>query len=262
MSPLKLDVGQCIYCGTTTAPLGREHVLPRGLGGGYAPDKYENALVLQSASCAACQRITGKFEGECLRLMMDPARAHLDLKRRDRNRGTMIAELDMPDGSHENRDVDPSEIPSALVIPAYYEAGALTNKPIVLNAPCDYKFLIVAPARGPLLNEARRVGVSLQANPKAFAQMLAKIALGVAVAKFGINEFKPLVQEFILGKADEYGHWVGGFAGKPEQNRGPSLHHISVGLMQAQAGVFIIAEICLFAEFGGPTNYVVVGQPQ
>jgi len=92
--------------------------------------------------------------------------------------------------------------------------------------------------------------------------MLAKIALGVAVAKFGVTEFEPLVRNFILCNPEEYGHWVGGFAGIPKQELRPTqLHQIHLLTARAKAGVFIIVELRLFAEFGGPTNYVVVGRP-
>lgn len=53
----------------------------------------------------------------------------------------------------------------------------------------------------------------MRGHNQRFARMLAKIALGLAVAKFGISGFEPLVRDLILNKPEEYGHWVGGFAG-------------------------------------------------
>lgn len=66
-----LNVGACIYCGDKTPPLSREHVLPRGLGGGSAPDGYSGALVLQNASCEICRRVTQKIEEQCLLSIWD-----------------------------------------------------------------------------------------------------------------------------------------------------------------------------------------------
>jgi hypothetical protein len=256
-----LFVGQCIYCGATTGPFTREHVIPRGLGGDWEPEGHGNALVLQKASCPSCQNVTQKIEEHCLRSMMNPARARLGLKRKDRGSGNMRGRLEKADGSVEERDVPIDELPAALVIPSFYEAGALSGKPIVDSAPCDYKFVIVAPARGKL-NEGDRLGVAMSANAKTFARMLGKIALGVAVAGLGVGGFRPLVRDLILNKPEEAGHWVGGFAGLPsDPARSTSFHKVRLTGAQALAGEFVIVEIALFAEFGGPTNYVVVGQP-
>src|ERR1700681_3245115 len=79
-----LNVGVCIYCGDTTPPLTREHILPRGLGGNVAPHGQTQALVLQKATCEQCRLITSRLEEECLRPMMNYARARLGLKRKDR----------------------------------------------------------------------------------------------------------------------------------------------------------------------------------
>jgi len=227
MTQLSLDIGACIYCGDVKPPLSREHVLPRGLGGNWAPEGYSNALVLQNATCERCRQITQKIEEECLRVMMDPARARLGLKRKDRSAAQMSVLVDLPDGSTEHRDVDSSEVLAAIAIPSYYEAGALTNRPITETAPCDYHFMVMAPASRRLLQQSARVGVALSVNAKTFAQMLAKIALGVAVARFGVTGFEPLVQKFILCNPDEYGHWVGGFAGTQKQEaRSAEFHKI------------------------------------
>jgi hypothetical protein len=66
-----------------------------------------------------------------------------------------------------------------------------------------------------------------------------------------------------VNNPDEYGHWVGGFAGlQVEEAPSKQFHEIRLlGAQQAEAGIFIIVEIRLFAKFGGPTNYVVVGRP-
>lgn len=262
MIQFNTNIGECIYCGDVDSPLTREHVLPRGLGGNLAPNGYKNALVLQNASCERCRRITESIEHECLNSMLGPARARLGLKRKDRSTGKVDIIVELIDGSTEHRDIHESEVHGAMVIPAYYEAGALTNRPISNTAPCDYKFIVVAPASKQILDETRRVGVQGRANPKTFAQMLAKIALGATVAQFGVKGFKPLVRNLILKNPNEYGHWIGGFAGM-ESKELPTkeFHQIDIFPAKTKAGIFIIAEIRLFAEFGGPRNYVLVGRP-
>jgi len=169
----------------------------------------------------------------------------------------------LPDGSTERRQVDSNEVLGVIAIPAYYAAGALTNRAIASAYPCDYHTIVVAPWSQRLLRQSAKIKVRASVNSVTFARMLAKIALGLAVAKFGISGFEPLVRGLIVNKPDEYGHWVGGFAGlQAVESPSKQFHQIQLlDAQQASAGIFIIVEIRLFAEYGGPTNYVVVGRP-
>jgi hypothetical protein len=146
MTDLKLNVGVCIYCGDTKGPLTREHVIPRGLGGNVPPQDLSDALVLQKATCERCRRITAKIEEDCLLPMMNHARARLGLKRKDRADATMETLIEMPDGTTGRRVVAADEALGMVLIPSFYEAGALTSKPITDTAPCDYQIVLVAPA--------------------------------------------------------------------------------------------------------------------
>lgn len=263
MPQSKLIVGQCIYCGATSQPLTREHVMPRGLGGGWQSEGHHDALVLQKASCPSCQNVTQKIEHDCLRAMMGPARARLGLTRQDRISGKLRASIKHANGQLDERELPLEEVPGALAIPSFYEAGLFSGGPIIdSKIRCDYQLLVVAPARANPVNSAR-IGVAVKADATSFARMLAKIGLGLAVAKYGIGGFRPLVRDLILSKPEESGYWVGGFAGQQiGLPKTANLHEVRLTTHEAAAGVvFIVAEIRLFAEFGGPTNYVVVGQP-
>lgn len=235
--------------------------MPRGLGGNEAPDGFSDALVLQRASCDTCRNITRRIEEECLISMMGPGRAKLGLRRKDRASPTTTADIDLPDGTREERELHWSEVPGPIVLPSFYEAGVLSDKPTPDVAPCDYKIVVVAPGRGPIFDEASRVGVSLSANAKTFAQLLAKIGLGISVAHLGFGGFTPLIQDFVRTNPDEYGRWVGGFAGTSRiEPRSRELHSVRLIPNGGPDGKFIVVELRLFAEFGGPTNYVVVGR--
>ncbi len=259
MNGLRLNVGACIYCRDSRPLLTREHVLPRGLGGNEAPDGLSNALVLQNASCQSCQKITQRIEEACLVAMMGPGRAILGLRRRDRSRSTTTVHVDRHDGSSEDRDVGWDDVPGAITIPSFYEAPILSGAPIPEFPPCDYQFLVVAPARE-MPEDARRIGVSLVADSRMFARMLGKIGLGLAVARLGMQGYEPLVRDLILNGSFEHG-LVGGFAGtRRAGTQTTSLHTLSLVTNDCLPGCFIIAEIRLFAEFNGPTNYVVVGR--
>jgi hypothetical protein len=168
---LALLVGPCIYCDEKRPPLTREHVLPRGLGGGDSPDGSTMPLILREASCERCQQITKRIEQDCLVPMMDHARARLGLKRKHRRPATMKAVVDLPDGTTEHREIESTEILGPIILPAYYEAGALTGKPLDDYSGCDYHMIIVAPAQQNAMIGVSRLGVDLSADSKAFARM-------------------------------------------------------------------------------------------
>ncbi|MED5509328.1 MAG: hypothetical protein VX841_03445 [Pseudomonadota bacterium] len=106
-----------------------------------------------------------------------------------------------------------------------------------------------------------QLGVEVTANPIVFAQMLAKIALGAAVAKYGYGNVKPFIQDVILKNGIGWGYWVGGYADTDRKDDNTNtLHSIDVWDQDGPDGKLIMANIRLFAEYGGPTNYVLVGR--
>jgi hypothetical protein len=253
-------VGRCIYCGSTES-LTREHVLPRGLGGGEPPAGYDDALVLAKATCESCRRITAAVEDKCLNQMLGPGRQRLGLKRKDRQGPTAVASIVLADGRKETRVVPVEAIPGAILIPSFREATAFREigPPASYPGP-DIEMRVTVPGRTSLIPDAAKVGVSLQIEPIAFARMLAKIALGIAVAKLGPNAFEPVVQPLILGHDHRYWHWVGGFAGQNHRvEKTTSLHTVRLTSRNTLRGTFVVVHIYLFSEFAVPGNYVVVG---
>ena len=260
---LNLDVGCCIYCGHKDGNLSREHVMPRGLGGNWAPDGMANALVLRNASCESCRKITEDIERKCLIGMMDPAREKLGLKRKDRLNAKTLANLELVNGEKEDRYVTWDSVPGPMILPSFYTAGFFAGRKFYNHLPCDHKIIITHPASAFLEKNVKGVGVSIISNPKLFAQMLSKIALGLAVAYYGLEKIKPLVRDIILKDGTGYGYYVGGYAEKKrEEPKMESLHKATFGIVKkpGQSGDFLIVDIRLFAEYDSPTNYVVVGR--
>jgi len=256
-----LNVGSCIYCGENNGPLTREHIIPRGLGGNISPNGLVDALVLKNASCQKCQEITKKIEDKCLTKMMDTGRAKLGLKRKDRAGSTAKGFLRYEGGLEIIKELGWSKIPGVVTIPHFYDAGAVTNEQTVGVPKCDYKVIVVSPASAKVSDDVKGVGVEVSADSITFGQMLAKIALGLAVARYGVGEFVPFVRDFILSSPEQCGYWVGGYAGKEiDLEKTKNLNETSVGTYKSEAGEIILVKIRFFAEFGGPMNYVVVGK--
>jgi hypothetical protein len=63
---------RCIYCLDAEPPFTREHVMPRGMGGG---------MILLEASCSDCQKIINEIETYCMR---GPFLSSSDVPRRSR----------------------------------------------------------------------------------------------------------------------------------------------------------------------------------
>lgn len=258
MTTFKTDIGRCIYCDSTIRSLTREHVMPRGLGGNDPPEGAHSALVLQRASCEDCRQLTARIEDTCLNGMFPHVRSRLGLRRKDRQLETVAVKAVLPDGSAEEREVLVDYVPGPMVIPRFKDAEILTGKP---SEGPDIISIFPRQLRAPpdAMSGLAKMGVSLTAHPKQFAQMLAKIGLGLAVAAHGVDGFEPLVREFIREQPNEYTRWVGGVDPKGDEPL-TSLHQVRLSSQPGASGTFILAYIKLFAEFGGPANYVVVGR--
>ena len=97
-------------------------------------------------------------------------------------------------------------------------------------------------------------------GPDIFGQLIAKIGLGFAVAEIGIDGFRPLVREFILGEKREFGHWIGGPMNFSPEPPSQSLHQLHLAYFDRDDEQYVAVYVRLFANLGGPRNYVIVGQ--
>jgi len=188
--------------------------------------------------------------------MMGPARKRLGLTRKDRRSPTSKILVRRPGDAEDDMTIEEmmnKHLIGGMVLPAYRSAQCFSNA-TEKDLGVDYKIIIARGAEFP--EGVHSVGVSLNADAAIFARLLAKIALGVAVAKTGWDTFIPLVQGIILGTDSFYQRRVGGFCEEiPEPEKLPALHHIQ---MNTHDGLLVV-EIQLFANHGGPRNYVAVG---
>jgi hypothetical protein len=260
MTASSRTIGRCIYCDSTDG-LTREHVIPEGIGGRWSPDGQHEALVLGKASCKSCREITRTLEGVCQGKMMGHFRAKAGLVRKDRQSNTRRVKYQDATGIETCEDVTLSDLPSALMLPVFYDAGLFSGQPI--GGPYKIRhWLKVIDGNATALRPDQGL-VAAGSAPGDYGRLLAKIGLGYAVAYFGIDGFKPLVRDFILGKNnDQFGHWICGRGDAAEDPPSPHMHEIGLRpitdkLTQTE---YVAADIRLFAMYGDPRNYVVVGQ--
>lgn len=251
-------VWSCIYCSdgivkeATKRKLGKEHIIPFGLGG---------TQILPRSSCKNCARVTGKVEETCQHMMLGATRIRLNLP--TRNPGERPSELTMVwqtrDGQLEETRVSASEFP--LVIPGLKlpPPGILTGTPP--HGKIAGEFWAAFP-NDEVRKSLKDGGPGLRIatfNNHVFCQMLAKIAHSFAVAEWGQLSFKPLLLDLILGRSQTADYWVGGNMSSTTPD--PSgLHRIHATRERIDGIEYVIVYLTLFCMFGAPEYRIVVGE--
>lgn len=254
-------VGRCIYCRATEytpgskRKLSDEHIVGEGLG---------SRLILREASCNDCAEKTRAVEGAILRTLLWAPRRQLKLRGKRRPR----IEKDYPvTAIVAGRDV-------VLRLPL--EAHPTCLLMVKLNAP---RLLLPARSYSPIqgawalelndFNEMVRRGMPHFTSPALdtlkFCQLLAKIAHGYAVSIFGLDNFHPLLPEFIRREFATNEKWPDCYnlVGGDPTEYGPSepLHVLGWGVAPTGGVDYLVVAIRLFAALGAPVYHVVVGTP-
>lgn len=249
-------IGRCIYCGDTSTPLSREHIIPLGLGGN---------VILPEASCERCRTITGAFEQTALRSMFGPLRIRLGLPtRRPKERPLELpVSVIRQDESFDTIPIAASKIPRSLVTARFDLPGILTGRDPAPGFPNAQVISLSSHSDARKIMAVNQLcGIHLgQLNIKAFWKLLAKMAHGQAVAARGIDGFEPFLPELILSDYPTPSHFIGGDTEIPE--RAPkSLHQMQLREVETQGQQYLLVTIRLFALMGTPVHHVIAGRPK
>lgn len=252
-------VRRCIYCRRKFG-LTKEHVIPFGLAG--------NSLVLHSASCRKCQDLTRDFETVCLRHMWLPFRTKLLIPSREKSgrptefkvqRGRMddIRQGVPPRPTHVDT-VSTEAYPLFLYMFTFLAPGILSGRPAHEDKD-DAMMLFDREAAHRVVGGsgfAMKLGT---ANWVPFCRMLAKIGHAYAVARLGIDAFKPALTLGIRGKDTvRWLYWIGS---EPAVRSSPvSLHEIACRLVEIRGRKCVAVELRLFASLETPKYTVIVGE--
>lgn len=254
-------VGRCIYCRATEFEIGSkrrlsdEHIVSEGLG---------SRLILREASCNHCAEKTKAIEGAILRTLLWAPRRQLKLRGKRRLR----IENDYP--------VTAIVAGKDVVVRLPLDVHPTCLLMVKLNAP---RLLLPARTYSSIqgawalelndFNEMVRRGMPHFTSPPLdtlkFCQLLAKIAHGYAVSIFGLDNFHPLLPEFILREFASNETWPDSFnfVGGDPTEYGPSdaLHVLGWGVAPTNGMDYLVVAIRLFAALGAPVYNVVVGTP-
>jgi len=256
--------GRCIYCLATEyshsrRTLGDEHIIPLGLNGTF---------VLPEAACETCERAINKYEGYLQGRVLAPLRYLMGLKtRKPKDRPEFIAMTANLIGGGETRVQVPAWFaPASLVMPIFGYPGLFSDAPPetseaivpqLMHQPIGLPEMMAIWSFGRNIDSVRPPSVSFTGNM--FAQLMAKIAYGYAVAQLPkrISEFRHIA-DIVLGKETDVpmGYYVGS-----EPGRGPestNLHEIHIESRESPTRQLTVVKIRLFAHLMSPTYYVVV----
>ena len=245
------DVGECIYCRTKREPLRTEHIVPYGLNGPWE---------LLRATCDKCAKITSRFEQDVLRNILLPVRSALQFPtRRKRGRPSEFPLTIERSGQEELIQV-PAEDFATMILPLFKVPAFLDRRSYKqeINMTGIATIQVKGLSLGGVMKKYRTKRISFQVSyqPMAFARLLAKIAYGFAVAKFGLGKIKEAyVVPAILGETMDTGRWVG--CAPVERLRGEKYLHV-IGVVSIKGRIH--AHVKLFAPFNAPEYLVVVGR--
>jgi hypothetical protein len=249
--PRKIIVGQCIYCGRTDEPLHREHIVPRCLGGSW---------ILYKASCPKCEGVTREFEGCIAADQALVIRTLAKLPTRPKNGWPKSLPLKVTRAGQEEIIDCPVEMyPIRLTLETYPPPACIDKRPYVKGIDilgvgfANPSAKVIGKLRDRFQIDDYNFSVTLQGLTQ--ARLLAKIALGFAVAAYGAKIIKhSYIRRAVLGQSEDIGKWVGCFSRPaPEAN---VLHQVRLSIERDNN---IHAYVRLFARYGTPEYLIVVG---
>ena len=247
------EVGYCIYCFATGVHLTTEHTIPNGLGGRHE---------LPRASCGTCQKIINEYEQYCMRTMLGNARALFGIRSsKNRPRPPSSVRLFRRNSRQLERVHKPiNELPILINLPVWPLPFALRGIP----APEAFEgrqWLYNPGMKQALDDYDAESFVTEQIRPHLFARMLAKIAHSHSTAVLGADAFKPALLPLILNSGQRYIEFVGGsFELDPPQPHATLLTSFEVVPRQTDGAPLGVFNLRLFANIGGPTYHIVIGE--
>ena len=247
----KIIVGRCIYCGTTDEPLHREHIVPYCLGGSW---------VLYKASCPKCEEVTREFE-RCVtseQALVIRTVKNLPTRRKEKRPKTLPLKVTKA-GQEETIECPIDMYPISLALEIYAPPAYIDKRPYKRGIDVRGIGTLSPPAK--LIQRLRDIfqfdsysnTISLQGLTQ--ARLLAKIALGFAVAVYGPRVIEQAyIRRAILGQSEDIGKWVGCISQSPPATN--FLHEVSLSV---ETDNNIHASVRLFARYGTSEYLVIVG---
>jgi hypothetical protein len=245
--------GACIYCGAVGVPLGNEHIVPLSLGG---------QLVIDHASCKACEDITKKFEQRVAREMWGDARTSFGAPtRRKRERPTHLT-MHHPHDPSKSFQMPASAYPAGFILFKMAPAGILRGIPEQIDTSADWKLIVVDDhaRRENFLKQHPNKPLTMKFRhvPDAFGRLIVKIGYCQILTLLDLSDFTPICLPYITGEKTNLSYILGGSIAdeKPEPALGCRL---GAAVVWMNGRLLLAALVRLLANTDSPTYHVVVG---
>ena len=246
------SLGFCMYC-DSTEELSSEHIVPYGLGG---------RIELLDSTCSKCAKITSKIELKLLRGQFWRARAVTGIQSRSKhsNAPTHTSVVLERAGERTELDLPRDDAPAIISFPYFSpprlaiqetSPGISVSGNVAINYGKD-------PGEIAKENGATRISFRDETQPYLFAQLLAKIALGMAYATGAVAELTEVspLRGLILGTDNRIGDYVGSMTDELSSHTG-QIHRVAI-FVHDETG-YLVADIQLFSESMSPRYAVVIG---
>jgi hypothetical protein len=264
-APYGREPGRCIYCGSDGGRRGLtdEHIVEFCLGG---------RVYLPKASCYSCMEETKYLAGYAGRQIFGPLRMIYGIQSRSKriDLGTVSVIFDTENGQ-EARKIPRADLPPILALPLLEPPGLMHERVPAPIPNCAIWNWAAADLDDHMKRfrqpSDKRWRFQHSLKPHVFARLLAKIVHALAVARFGIDSFRPFLPDLILGKDPNAAYLIGGAAGPTDptptpEGRSEQPHLFSLCAMAApQKPPVLVATVRLFPFTGSPTYYVIAGEP-
>ncbi|MEY9358964.1 hypothetical protein ABH994_001685 [Bradyrhizobium yuanmingense] len=258
-------VGQCIYCRCASNCLTEEHIVTAAVSGD---------LILTEASCSTCQAEINKNIENPMMGMWKDMRYRMGMGSRRKNKrpnklplqlATVAdpeigerfigGQLKIDESQWKPDHVTFDEHPTLLSLYKFDMPGWLRG--LQLESDNDdfvrgvWTYQIVTPQQRPALARIR-----LPLLP--YLKLLAKIAHGFAVFRYGIDGFEPFLTDFIRGKQTPHPSLFIGCDWGPIPPATGHPWHVRSTL--SPYGGLVLVRVRIFAMLGAPVYLIIVGK--
>ena len=181
---------RCIYCTEGQPPFTREHVIPRGLGGG---------MIFRKASCEKCREIIRDVETYCMRGPFLSHRLQLGLVNDLADLGDVVKMPIRVNGNRDEKSFSLEDLPNWLVLPQFHDPPGFTTGRT--DGAGRFSYTLWGDQRS--LDEHGSIDASTVLAEGfdliKFSRAIAKIAHGYVAGEYGLDNFEPWLPPFILG---------------------------------------------------------------
>lgn len=253
VAPIRYEpIGKCIYCGRNSLQLSDEHIIAEAIGGNF---------ILPKASCHRCSKITTKLEGHCFRGTLGAFRAQTKApsKRPKQRPSQYNLKIQNRNGKFDTLNIPIQDYPAFLILPKFSSVPMiLSGETIDPEKTCD------AWAQITNINLYKNLDAKIgfvPFHPSKWLRMLAKISHSYAVAKLGLNAFKPFLPKIILGHQSATLEYFGCPTEEtpPAEGVGHRIELINAIINGNSEVKYLVVNLRLYEIYGAPQYHIVVG---